>query len=431
MSKTAKRLKEMGVVLPKPAAPVANYVPSVRAGSLLFVSGQLPFGQDGKLAERHQGKLSANSEADAAREAAQLCVINVLAQAHASLGDLDRIKQVVRLGGFFNVEFELRRPAPGDERRVQFRRRTVRRSGPPRPNDGGRIASAPQCAGRGRSRVRDRGLTPVNVPSWLVERPIAHRGLHDSASGVIENTLRAAEAAIAGGFAIECDIQLSIDGEAIVFHDETLDRLTDATGPLSALSAAEIAKIGIKGSSEPPPTFTVFLNIVAGRTPIICELKSRFDGDWRIADRAAALAATYDGPLAFKSFDHDLVAYLRLRRPHMLPPRGPCPIGLLAQASYDDPEWAFLSAEQKRDWTDFDHYDLARPDFLSFNVDDLPHKIPFLVKELTGAPIMAWTVRTPEQREAAHKWADQIVFDGDPQSHRSWRPITYVGALGY
>jgi enamine deaminase RidA (YjgF/YER057c/UK114 family) len=104
MSKTAQRLKEMGVVLPKPAAPVANYVPSVRAGSLLFVSGQLPFGQDGKLAERHRGKLAANSEVDAAREAAELCAINVLAQAHAALGDLDRIKQVVRLGGFFNVE---------------------------------------------------------------------------------------------------------------------------------------------------------------------------------------------------------------------------------------------------------------------------------------------------------------------------------------
>src|SRR3984957_11177010 len=103
MSKTAKRLQELGVVLPKPAAPVANYVPSVRTGSLLFVSGQLPLGQDGKLAERHQGKLSADSEVEAAREAARLCVINVLAQAHVSLGDLDRIKQVVRLGGVFLV----------------------------------------------------------------------------------------------------------------------------------------------------------------------------------------------------------------------------------------------------------------------------------------------------------------------------------------
>ena len=147
MSKTAKRLKEIGVVLPKPAAPVANYVPSVRAGSLLFVSGQLPLGEDGKVAERHQGKLSANSEVDAAREAARLCVINVLAQAHAALGDLDRVKQVVRLGGFFNVEFELRFPAPSDERRFQSGRRTVRGPGPSRANDGRRGASAAQRPG--------------------------------------------------------------------------------------------------------------------------------------------------------------------------------------------------------------------------------------------------------------------------------------------
>ena len=111
--------------------------------------------------------------------------------------------------------------------------------------------------------------------------------------------------------------------------------------------------------------------------------------------------------------------------------REPCPIGLLAQASYDGQDWNFLSDEQKRDWTDFDHYDLARPDFLSWNVDDLPHKIPFLVKELTGAPILAWTVRTSEQREAAHKWADQIVFDGDPQSNLCWRRLSYAGSLGY
>ena len=273
-------------------------------------------------------------------------------------------------------------------------------------------------------------MRPVNAPSWLVERPIAHRGLHDEVRGRIENTLRAAEAAIAGGFAIECDIQLSADGEAIVFHDETLDRLTDATGLLSALSAAEIARVRINRSGEPPPTFAALLATVAGRTPIICELKSRFDGDWRIADRAAVLAAAYDGPLAFKSFDHDLAAYSRLRRPHARAGE-PCPIGLLAQASYDGADWGFLSQEQKRDWTDFDHYDLARPDFLSWNVEDLPHKIPFLVKELTGAPIMTWTVRTPEQRQAAHKWADQIVFDGDPEANRSWRRLNYVGVLGY
>jgi enamine deaminase RidA (YjgF/YER057c/UK114 family) len=103
MSEAARRLNELGIVLPKPAAPVANYVPFVRTGNLLFVSGQIPLGPDGKLAERHKGKLEAGSPIEAAREAARLCAISVLAQAQAALGDLDRVSQVVRLGGFFNV----------------------------------------------------------------------------------------------------------------------------------------------------------------------------------------------------------------------------------------------------------------------------------------------------------------------------------------
>jgi enamine deaminase RidA (YjgF/YER057c/UK114 family) len=107
MSQTAKRLAELGITLPKPAAPVANYVPFVKAGSgtgaLLVVSGQIPLGPDGKVAERHVGKLGPDSSVEAAREAARLCAINVLAQAQAAVGDLDRIVRVVRLGGFFNV----------------------------------------------------------------------------------------------------------------------------------------------------------------------------------------------------------------------------------------------------------------------------------------------------------------------------------------
>jgi enamine deaminase RidA (YjgF/YER057c/UK114 family) len=103
MSETAKRLKELGVVLPEPPAPAANYCPFVRAGNLLFVSGQLPFGEDGKLAERHKGKLTPESALEPAREAARLCAVNAVAQAQEALADLDRVAQVVRLGGFFNV----------------------------------------------------------------------------------------------------------------------------------------------------------------------------------------------------------------------------------------------------------------------------------------------------------------------------------------
>ena len=125
-------------------------------------------------------------------------------------------------------------------------------------------------------------MTPVNAPAWLIERPIAHRGLHDEAKGIIENTLAAAEAAVKNGFAIECDVQLSSDGEAFVFHDRTLERLTNSSGALSVKTSAEIAKIQIKGSDRPPATFDAFLRLVAGRTPVICELKSRVDGDWRV-----------------------------------------------------------------------------------------------------------------------------------------------------
>ena len=103
MSQTALRLQELGIVLPTPAAPVANYVPYMRTGALLVISGQLPLGPDGKLAPAHTGKLGPQSSIDHAREAARLCAINLLAQAKAALGDLDKITQVVRLGGFFNV----------------------------------------------------------------------------------------------------------------------------------------------------------------------------------------------------------------------------------------------------------------------------------------------------------------------------------------
>jgi enamine deaminase RidA (YjgF/YER057c/UK114 family) len=111
MSRTAKRLAEIGIVLPKPAAPVANYVPAVRTTSnpgagilpFLFISGQLPLGPDGALATRHTGKLGPDSGVEAAREAARLCAINLLAQVDAALGDLDKIRATVRLGGFFNV----------------------------------------------------------------------------------------------------------------------------------------------------------------------------------------------------------------------------------------------------------------------------------------------------------------------------------------
>lgn len=256
-------------------------------------------------------------------------------------------------------------------------------------------------------------MRSVNAPDWLTARPIAHRGLH-GAPGVPENSLAAARAAIAGGFAIECDVRLSADGQAFVFHDDDLDRLTDLAGPFAARSAAEIRTARLTCGAEPPPAFADFLAEVAGRTPIVCELKSRFDGDWRLADRLAPLATAYDGPLALKSFDPDLIAYLRLRWPGLGPAGRPCPVGVVAEARYDHPDWAFLTPAQKTSLAAFDHGERSQPDFLSWNVDDLPHRTPFFAQEFHFAPVMVWTVRTAAQREAARKWAQAIVFEGAP-----------------
>ncbi len=103
MSDIDDRLQKLGITLPTPAAPVANYVPAVVAGSILVISGQLALGADGKLAPEHTGKVGAAVSDAQAKAAARLCAINVLAQAKAALGSLDRIERCMRLGGFFNT----------------------------------------------------------------------------------------------------------------------------------------------------------------------------------------------------------------------------------------------------------------------------------------------------------------------------------------
>jgi glycerophosphoryl diester phosphodiesterase len=244
--------------------------------------------------------------------------------------------------------------------------------------------------------------------NWLTARPIAHRGWHGD--GRIENSLSAALAAIAAGFGIECDIQRSADGEAIIFHDDNLERLTQAQGRIADYPAARLAALCLGGSADPIPTLTQLLELIAGRVPLICEIKSGFEGDLRLPARAAEIAAGYDGPLAFKSFDPDVIAFLREAGSAR-------PLGLVAEASYDDPYFAALSPAQKRDCAAFLHIVRTRPDFLSWRVDDLPHAAPSLFRALGKKPVMTWTVRTPNQWALAREFADQALFEGpSPQS---------------
>jgi glycerophosphoryl diester phosphodiesterase len=245
----------------------------------------------------------------------------------------------------------------------------------------------------------------MSAPTWLVARPIAHRGLHDRAASIIENTISAAEAAIRGGFGIECDVQDSADGEAVVFHDHTLDRLTGAQGPVRLQRAADLTRLAIAKTQDRIPTLQSFFAHVAGRTPLIIEIKSRFDGDVTLTRRTAELAASYAGPVALKSFDPAVVAMLRAIAPNL-------PRGIVAQSRYDDPEWDKLGEEQKHALANLLHFAQTEPDFVSWRVHDLPCAAPFLCRHLGQLPVMTWTVRGEEDRRRAAAYADQMVFEG-------------------
>ena len=254
----------------------------------------------------------------------------------------------------------------------------------------------------------------MTAPDWLTARPIAHRGLHDKAAGRIENSREAARAAIANGFAIECDVRLSRDGEAFVFHDDDLDRLTGASGPFQARDAAELAQLRLTGAQGEAslPRLADFLSLVAGRTPLIIEIKSAFDGDMRLCERAAHALAGYDGPVALKSFDPAVMAHLRQRRAAL--GLAAVPLGMVAQATYEQAEWAHLAPQYRVALAHFLHWRETQPEFLSWCVDDLPHAVPNLLRTALNAPVMAWTVRTPAQWARMRAFADQAVFEGAP-----------------
>jgi len=244
----------------------------------------------------------------------------------------------------------------------------------------------------------------VRAPDWLTARPVAHRGLHDAARGIIENMPAAAAAAIAGNFAIECDIQLSADGEAMVHHDGALGRLTDSSGPLLDKTAAELKQVAFRDTAERMMTLGELCALVAGRVPLLVEVKSRFDGDRRLVTRMAEVFASYDGPAAGMSFDPDQVMALR----ELIPSR---PRGIVAERDYTEADWPRATPAQRRGMTGLRHAFRTQPHFVAWDVDDLPAPAPWIARNLFGCPLLTWTVRTPEQRAVAARHADQMIFE--------------------
>ncbi len=232
--------------------------------------------------------------------------------------------------------------------------------------------------------------------SWLTARPIAHRGLHDTNRTRWENTLSAFEAAAAAGFAIECDVHLSSDGIPVVIHDEELDRLTGAAGVVSGTTAAALGALCIGETPDHVPTLDEMLATVAGRVPLVIELKGIEGKDDGLVATVGERLKAYRGEAAIMSFDHWLVRQFREHAPGI-------PGGLTACGI--DPE----SLEK--------HFSMLAHgiEFASFFVNELPNPFVRLMREELRRPVITWTVRNRKQVFKTREFADQMTFEGfDP-----------------
>ncbi len=228
--------------------------------------------------------------------------------------------------------------------------------------------------------------------SWLIERPIAHRGLHDVTTGRIENTVGAILAAAEAGYAAELDLQLSGDRVPMVFHDHSMSRLTARSGSIRDWTSEELQCTEIAGSRERIPTLVQLLDAVGGRTALVIEIKGLAGEDAGYCEAVARDLENYGGPVALMSFNHWLLedmAKLNVGRP----------LGLTAEG------------DDRLESTHADIVSKLNLDFVSYNVKDLPCRF-VRVFRATGKPVITWTVRSPEQAAHSALYADQITFEG-------------------
>ncbi|WP_367714808.1 glycerophosphodiester phosphodiesterase [Nitratireductor sp. GISD-1A_MAKvit] len=233
----------------------------------------------------------------------------------------------------------------------------------------------------------------MSAQSWLTAQPIAHRGLHDMNKVRWENTLSAFQAAIDGAYAIECDVHLSSDDVPMVFHDHALRRLTGQDGTIAGKTAAQMGALKVGDTADHVPTLREMLALVAGRVPLVIELKGSDGHDDALVARAVEALDGYSGPVALMSFEHRLVRQLARLAPHL--PRGLTAEGLSVEAI--EAHFSMLA------------HDLS---FVSYAVTELPNPFITFVRERLAMPVITWTVK--DQKSADHTFAnaDQITFEG-------------------
>ena len=244
----------------------------------------------------------------------------------------------------------------------------------------------------------DRWLVPASDAArvgWLGQHAYAHRGLHGG--GAVENSPSAFAAAVARGFGIECDVQRSRDGEAMVFHDWDLDRLTGETGPVKARDASDLARIALGGTGDAIPTLSDLLTQIGGKVPLLIEIKSK--REVRFAPLCFAVRRAlegYRGPVAVMSFDPRVIRWFHLQAPRIV--RG------LVMTEEGGRTLSGIVRRHLSLWQ-------ARPEFLAYDIRDLPSRFAGAQRR-RGLPLLTWTVRSEELAERARVHADAPIAEG-------------------
>ena len=234
----------------------------------------------------------------------------------------------------------------------------------------------------------------------LFHPPIAHRGLW-SPDGPPENSLAAFQAACAAGYGIELDVQLSADGEAVVFHDDKLERMTGARGRIRDHSAADLAEMRLAGSEEKVPTLLETLALVGHRAMVHIELKTPPGEVGPLERRVHEVIADHNGPLCVIGFNPYSHAWFATHYPGVLR-------GLDSHSYAKAPN---MSEAQRKAYARLEHVEIARPHFLALGIDMLPSERAARLRG-QGMPVVAWTVRQPAQWEAIKDGCDNLIFEG-------------------
>jgi len=247
----------------------------------------------------------------------------------------------------------------------------------------------------------------TRLPQEFLHRPIAHRAFHDARDGRPENSLAAVRAAVAAGYGIEIDLQLSADGQAMVFHDYDLGRLTAERGPVRARSGEELAAIHLTGGTEGIPTLAEVLEALAGRVPLLVEIKDQHGAMGPTCGTLEAAAARalegYSGPVAVMSFNPHAVAHMARLAPGV--PRG------LTTCAYDPEDWPLLPEAVRADLRTISDYERVGASFVSHHARDLDRpRLDELAAQ--GAAILCWTIRSSEEEARARRRAVNITFEG-------------------